>query len=223
MFPSHQPSIRVWRINLMGTSAASGSIILAGTFALVTALFWGAYGPILHKGVTKMGPVSAEIKSGRLRPFLCVGLAYFVVSIVGPIVVMQVLGMEYGNGLSRGWTFWGTILSFAGGMAGALGAFALIMALNYGGPRGPLFVMPLVFGCAPVVSTLVSAFVMTYFDRKSLEISPFFPVGLFLVALGAVTTLLNPPKEAKAEVPPAGKVAAEKSATDAKNPLTDKK
>lgn len=201
----------------MGSSAPAPQsyYLLAATFAIVTALFWGAYGPVLHKGVMKMGPVSATVKSGRLRPFLCVGIAYFVVSIVGPIFVMQFLGMEKGDGILRGWTFNGTVLSLAGGTAGALGAFALIMALNYGGPRGPLFVMPLVFGCAPVVSTLVSAFVMTYFDKKTLEISPYFLVGLIVVALGAVTTLLNAPKEAKADVPPVGKVAPE-------NPLTDK-
>jgi hypothetical protein len=183
----------------MGSSvtAPQSSYILAATFAIVTALFWGAYGPILHKGVTKMGRVSETIESGRLRPFLCVGVAYFVISIVGPILVMQFLGMEKGNGVFHGWTFNGTMLSLAGGAAGALGAFALIMALNYGGPRGPLFVMPLVFGCAPVVSTLVSAFVMTYIDKKSLEISPYFLVGLLVVALGAVTTLLNAPKPAK--------------------------
>ena len=184
----------------MGTSvtAPQSSLLLAATFAIVTALFWGAYGPILHKGVTKMGRVSETIESGRLRPFLCVGVAYFLISIVGPILVMQFLGMEKGNGVFHGWTFNGTVLSLAGGAAGALGAFALIMALNYGGPRGPLFVMPLVFGCAPVVSTLVSAFVMTYIDKKAVEISPFFLVGLCVVALGAVTTLLNAPKPAKA-------------------------
>jgi hypothetical protein len=30
----------------------------------ITALSWGAYGPVLHKGQAKMG-------GGRLRPFLC--------------------------------------------------------------------------------------------------------------------------------------------------------
>src|SRR5262245_55809918 len=36
-------------------TAPTGSIILAATFALVTALFWGTYGPILHKGSHYMG------------------------------------------------------------------------------------------------------------------------------------------------------------------------
>ena len=91
-------------------------------------------------------------------------------------------------------------------MAGALGAFALIMALNYGGRTGPLFVMPIVFGCAPVVSTCVAAFVLSYIDGKRLEIHPFFLVGLIVVALGAVTTLIYQPREAKADAPPPGKV-----------------
>ena len=206
----------------MGTpasTAASSSILLAGTFAIVTALFWGAYGPVLHKGVTNMGAVSETVKSGRLRPFLCVGLAYFVVSIMGPILVMQFLGMEKGAGISSGWTFMGTVLSFAGGMAGALGAFALIMALNYGGKTGPLFVMPIVFGCAPVVSTCVTSFVMVYLDGKKLDIHPFFLVGLIVVALGAVTTLIYQPREAKAEVTG---TKEEKSAGDVK-PAKDAK
>jgi hypothetical protein len=200
----------------MGSSAAASQpyYLLAATFAVVTALFWGAYGPILHKGVTKMGRVSDTIESGRLRPFICVGVAYFVISILGPVLVMQFLGMEKGNGVLHSWTFNGTVLSLAGGTAGALGAFALIMALNYGGPRGPLFVMPLVFGCAPVVSTLVSAFVMRYIDNKPLEISPFFLVGLLVVALGAVTTLLNAPKPAK---PTTAATVSEK--TRSSNPL----
>ena len=57
------------------------STILAGTFAVCTALFWGTYGPLLQKGHHFMG-------SGRLRPFICVGIAYLLVAIVGPIVVM---------------------------------------------------------------------------------------------------------------------------------------
>ncbi|WP_425615739.1 hypothetical protein NA78x_005670 [Anatilimnocola sp. NA78] len=191
----------------MANPASPSNYLLAGGFAIVTALFWGAYGPILHKGVVNMGPIAEGMGPGRLRPFLCVGIAYFLISIIGPILVMQFTGMEKGAGFMRGWTINGTVLSIAGGAAGALGAFALIMALNYGGPTGPFYVMPMVFGCAPVVSTLVSAYVLMNIDKKQVEISPYFLVGLVIVAVGAVTTLINAPRPAAAAKPGAEKVA----------------
>ncbi|QDU31948.1 hypothetical protein ETAA8_71100 [Anatilimnocola aggregata] len=179
----------------MGTSASNTQYypVLAGVFAIVTALFWGCYGPVLHKGAVYMGEIGPNMGSGRLRPFLCVGLAYFLISIVGPIVMMQVAGMEKGNGLLHGWTFSGIVWSVGGGAAGALGAFALIMALNYGGPTSPTFVMPMVFGAAPVVSTCVAM----YFNKTYSQVSPFFLVGLLLVILGAVTILVTAPKPGK--------------------------
>jgi uncharacterized membrane protein len=173
------------------TAASSGNLFLAATFALVTALFWGTYGPLLHKGSIYMGPYAPDMGLGRMRPFLCVGLAYFVIAIIAPLVVMQVMGVERGNGLFAGWKWNGIIWSFGGGAVGALGAFALIMALNNG---TPVQVMPLVFGIAPIVSTAVGM----YFNKTFDKVSPFFFVGLVLVSLGAVTILLTAPK------PPAG-------------------
>jgi hypothetical protein len=84
----------------------------------------------------------------------------------------------------------------AGGV-GALGAFTLIAALGAGGPSSPIYVMPLVFGLAPVVS----AFTSMYLNNTFSKISPFFAAGLILVAAGAVTTLLTAPKPAKKAAP----------------------
>ena len=162
------------------------SSLMAGIFAICTALFWGTYGPLLLKGHTLMG-------SGRLRPFICVGIAYLIIAIVGPILVMYLTGMEREEGLGSGWTTGGVIWSLAGGAAGALGAFALIMALNYGGAASTIYVMPLVFGCAPVVSTITSIY-MARVAGRTVEISPFFAAGLILVAAGAITILIFAPK-----------------------------
>jgi hypothetical protein len=160
--------------------------LMAGVFAASTALFWGTYGPLLHKGQHDMG-------SGRLRPFICVGVAYLLVAIVGPIVVMYLAGMELesskGRGLHHGWTASGILWSTLAGGVGALGAFTLIMALSWGGKSGPLYVMPIVFGLAPMVSTFVSMSV-----NRNLQISPFFAAGLLLLAVGAVTVLITAPK-----------------------------
>lgn len=172
---------------------------LAATFAVCTALFWGTYGPILHKGSVYMGtyvdyqkdkltPAEiAKLPTGRMRPFLMVGIAYFIIAVVAPFLVIQFGGVERGAGLFAGWTIKGIIWSFAGGAVGALGAFFLIMALNNG---TPVQVMPLVFGIAPVISTGVGM----YFNNSLSRVSPFFFVGMLLVILGAVTILLTAPK-----------------------------
>src|SRR5262245_6200257 len=109
-----------------------------------TAVCWGTYGPLLQKGHQLMG-------SGRLRPFICVGIAYVIVAILGPILVMTLTGMEKGEGVLSGWKAAGVTWSFIAGVAGALGALGMILAFNFGGT--PNYVPPLIFGLAPVVST----------------------------------------------------------------------
>ena len=183
------------------------STLLAGVFAVATALFWGTYGPLLQKGHHFM-------ESGRLRPFICVGIAYLLVAIVGPIIVMYLTGMEMdtekGKGLFHGWTVNGIVWSILAGGVGALGAFTLIMAINYGGKTSPIYVMPIVFGCAPVVSTFVSM----YFNKTLSQISPFFAAGLILVAAGAITILVTAPR-------PKPATHGAKSAATAKKELAD--
>ena len=162
----------------------SSNAIIATLFALCTALFWGTYGPILSRGHHLMGT------EGRLRPFICVGVAYLLVAIVGPIIVMYTLGIDKGEGLTHHWTMRGIIWSTIAGGVGALGAFTLIMALGAGGPRSPGYVMPIVFGFAPVISTLTTMWMNKLLD----QISPFFAAGIILVIAGAITILFTAPK-----------------------------
>lgn len=193
-------------MNLSGT-------ITAGIFAFCTALFWGTYGPILHKGHHLMEG------GGRLRPFICVGFAYFLVAIVGPIVVMYTTGHDKGQGLFSGWTFSGILWSTIAGGVGALGAFTLIMALGAGGPTSPGYVMPIVFGCAPVVSAFTSMYMNNTFDK----ISPFFAAGLILVAVGAVTILITQPKPPKKPAPDSHSAKAAKAVVETKPAKLDEK
>jgi hypothetical protein len=162
----------------------SGASLTAALFALCTALFWGTYGPLLQKGHQYMAT------DGRLRPFICVGIAYLLVAIVGPIVVMYSTGIDRGDGLFHHWTFSGIVWSTIAGGVGALGAFTLIMALGAGGPRSVGYVMPMVFGFAPMISTLTSM----YFNKTFDQMSPFFAAGLILIVAGAVTILFTAPK-----------------------------
>ncbi|MFN9913608.1 MAG: hypothetical protein ACK53L_13535, partial [Pirellulaceae bacterium] len=49
------------------------------TLSIVMAVVcWGSYGPVLHLGQMKMG-------GSRLRPFCCVGLAYFFIAVAVPL------------------------------------------------------------------------------------------------------------------------------------------
>jgi hypothetical protein len=140
----------------------------------VTALSWGVYGPVLHWGQAAMG-------GSRMRPLMCVGLAYFVIAVLVPVVVLQA-------GEPGQWTTSGTLWSLAGGAAGAIGALGIILAFNYGGK--PLYVMPLVFGGAPVVNTFTTMIA----KPVSAPISPIFYAGLIIVAVGAVVVLVFAPK-----------------------------
>jgi hypothetical protein len=162
----------------------SGASLTAALFALCTALFWGTYGPLLQKGHQFMAT------DGRLRPFICVGVAYLLVAIIGPIVVMYTTGIDRGEGLFHHWTISGILWSTIAGAVGALGAFTLIMALGAGGPRSVAYVMPIVFGFAPMISTLTSM----YFQKTFNQMSPFFAAGLILIVAGAITVLFTAPK-----------------------------
>ncbi len=140
----------------------------------LTALCWGAYGPILHRGQAKMS-------GSRLRPFICVGLAYFSVAVIFPLLMQNDQGI---------WTLNGATWSLAAGAAGALGALGIIYAFTFGGK--PIVVMPLVFGGAPVVNTFYE---LTRHQQWGLVSAMFF-ISLALVILGAVCVLLTAPRSA---------------------------
>ncbi len=143
----------------------------------LTAVCWGSYGAMLHKGQAKMG-------GSRLRPLVCVGLAYFLVAVIAPSFVMgSGLYVEPGS-----WSLDGAFWSLGAGAAGAVGALGVILSFSLGGK--PVFVMPLIFGGAPVVSTFVSIFR----DQSFAQVSAPFIGSLLLVILGAVTVLIFAPR-----------------------------
>ena len=134
-------------------------------FTAMTFLAWGAYGPLLHHGTLSMGKDS-------LRAFVGVGIAYFFIAVLVPIYILRSQG-EAGK-----WTVSGTFYSLIAGAVGAIGALGVILALSYGGL--PVYVMPLVFGFAPIVNTLVTAWMSKTFD----QISPIFIGGIVVASLG---------------------------------------
>lgn len=164
---------------------------LLGMLAAIalTAFCWGVYGPVLHFGRDAM--------QSALRPFVCVGLAYFLIAVIAPLLLMA-RGREKGS-----WTATGVLWSLLAGTAGSLGALGIILALTAGGR--PIYVMPLVFGGAPVVNTLLTAFLNKAFGQLK---APFL-AGLILVITGAVTVLVFKPQPQAAHSDKPAAVAAE--------------
>lgn len=144
-------------------------------FIAMTAICWGAYGPVLHKGQVAMN-------GSRLRPLICVGLSYFVIGVLVPLALLGPLEPE------QSFNTPGVIWSLAGGAAGAIGALGVIMAFNFGGK--PIYVMPLVFGCAPVINSFTEIIGQKLYG----QISPLFYAGLIVVIVGAVIVLVFAPR-----------------------------
>lgn len=143
---------------------------------IMAAICWGSYGPMLHIGQSKMS-------GSRLRPFICVGIAYFLIAVLVPLALI------YGRANDSGsWTPVGMTWAFFAGVAGAVGALGVILAFNAGGK--PIYVMPLVFGFAPVINTSI-----TLSEKNAWGLVPImFWVSLGVAIAGAVTVLITAPK-----------------------------
>ena len=83
---------------------------------------------------------------------LCVGIAYFIVGVLVPVVALAAQG-QLGM---KGWSASGFTQATLAGTLGAAGAVCIIYAFRAGGL--PTYVMPLVFGGAPLVNVLFSMY-----------------------------------------------------------------
>ena len=149
-------------------------------FALMTVVSWGVYGVLLHKGRGNM-PMGAETPHAGLKAFLFVCIAYALIGLASAAL----LKMRGSN-----WSFnsGGIKWSLIAGVAGAVGAFTLVLSLGaaaqiYKGAAAAA-VMPIVFGGAPIVNTLVAmALHPPEGGLKSLPVP--FVLGCLLAAGGA--------------------------------------
>lgn len=162
------------------TSKEKSKSMLWIVFALAAALSWGIYGAMLHQGQMALG--DAQFRG--LRALLCVGLAYFLIGVIVPVIALA----SQGQLKMQGFTTNGMIMATAAGALGALGAAAIIWAFKNGGL--PTYVMPLVFGGAPVINVFVS---MALHPPKS-AINPLLYVGFLLVVAGASLVLYFRPQ-----------------------------
>lgn len=143
-------------------------------FALGAALSWGLYGPTLHRGQVMLG--------SPMKALLCVGVAYFLVGVLVPVVT---LGSQ---GDLKGFNTAGSLAATGAGLLGAIGAVFIIFAFRNGG--SPTYVMPIVFGLAPLVNVLTT---MIIHPPKS-AINPLLYVGFLLTAVGAGMVLYFRPQ-----------------------------
>ncbi len=122
------------------------------TFALLTVLSWGVYGVILHKGRGYM-PMGPETPHAGLKAFLFVCIAYALIGVVSALVLKA-------RGSNWSFTSTGISWSLVAGVAGALGALTLVLALGAASPiykgAAAAAVMPIVFAGAPVVNTITA-------------------------------------------------------------------
>lgn len=144
------------------------------SLALGAALSWGLYGASLHRGQTALG--------NPLKAMLCVGVAYFLIAVLVPVVVLAQQGQLKDFNLT------GTVTATLAGTLGALGAVCITYAFRAGGT--PFLVMPLVFGGAPLINVVASALL----HPPKVAPSPMLYVGFLLTAVGAGMVLyFRPP------------------------------
>src|SRR5262249_58612408 len=103
--------------------------------------------------------------------------AYFLVGVLVPVAALAF------QGELKGFNGGGTTAATAAGALGALGAVCIIWAFKWGGL--PNYVMPLVFGGAPLVNVLVTMWV----HPPRTAPSPLLYLGFLLAALGAGVVL----------------------------------
>ena len=138
-------------------------------FVAGAVLSWGAYGALLYQGQMQLG--------NPLKALLCVGVAYFLIGVIIPVA-----GLGAQGGLSDFNTN-GLIMATIAGALGAAGAACIIWAFMTGGL--PVYVMPLVFGGAPIINVLLA---MVMHPPKS-TINPMLWVGFLLASIGGAMVL----------------------------------
>jgi hypothetical protein len=138
-------------------------------FVAGAVLSWGAYGALLHQGQTQLG--------NPLKALLCVGVAYFLIGVIVPVGALAKQGQL--SGFSTG----GSIAATVAGALGAIGAVCIIWAFRTGGL--PVYVMPLVFGGAPIVNV---ALTLAIHPPRS-PINPMLYLGFLLASAGAALVL----------------------------------
>jgi hypothetical protein len=206
-------------------------------YVAVAGLAWGTYVPLVFYGGNEFVVPKGNL-GGRLMAILCVGIAYFVIAIVLPLILFFSGQAQWPDLKTTGLVF-----SSLAGVAGAVGALCVIFATKAAIDAAreakvdpntyKLYIAPLIFGLAPVINTLVSLIWHPkpgdpwHFGFK--EPHWLLYVGIVFVGLGAAMVLyakelgesaapkVEPPKEEKqGSLRPAGEGIQAAPSTDVK-------
>ena len=109
-------------------------------WVLLTIACWGVYGVFLHSGAMGM----KDPEDGRIKAFLFVGIAYFLVAVLAPAAIL------YSKGATWSFPSKGLWWSLFAGIVGAVGALGVLLA--FGEKGSPPVVMSLIFAGAPIVN-----------------------------------------------------------------------
>ncbi|MEQ8764435.1 MAG: hypothetical protein RL885_10945 [Planctomycetota bacterium] len=165
-----------------GSSGQESNLWLA--YAMMTVACWGMYGILLHTGQNHM----PDDANGRFKAYLWVGVAYFLAAVLAPAVLLLLRGADWsmsGKGIT-----W----SLIAGVAGAIGAFGVLLA--FGAQGKPAVVMSIIFAGAPVVNAVVSLMLHPPAGGMS-SIKPQFFLGILLAATGGMLVMLYKPGPGK--------------------------
>jgi hypothetical protein len=142
-------------------------------FVAGAVLSWGAYGVLLHRGQVLLG--------NPLKALLCVGVAYFLIGVLIPVAAPA------SQGSLSAFDSTGLLVATIAGALGAAGAACIIWAFRTGGL--PVYVMPLVFGGAPIVNVLLSMVI----HPPKVAPNPLLYLGFVFASVGAGLVLYYRP------------------------------
>lgn len=168
-------------------------------YVLLTVATWGLYGVYLHSGQMAMGdPIN-----GRYKAFLFVGVAYFIIAVLAPLLVLKLNGSDF-NFPSKG--VW---ISLFAGALGAIGAFGILLA--FGAKGMPTVVMAIVFAGAPIVNAVAAT--LMHPPKGGFAAIPWqFYLGIVLAASGGcLVSYYKPTPAPKATKAPAAAPALAKN------------
>lgn len=159
----------------MATESSANSSQAWLYFSLMTVFCWGVYGLLLHTGQLSINP-GGDATMNRYKAFLFVGIAYFLVAVLAPLALLVMKGVAFTGYTSKG--MWWSLIA---GIAGAIGAFGVLLA--FGAKGSPTVVMSIVFAGAPIVNAVVA--IMLHPPAGGLgTIKWQFYLGIILAAVG---------------------------------------
>jgi hypothetical protein len=168
-------------------------------YVVAAGLAWGTYVPIIFYGGQELTTRPGTI-GGRLASILCVGVAYFVLAVVIPVLLMGTR-----DDARPEWRANGLVFSGLAGVAGAVGAICVIFASKAAVDQAKLdgvnpatyriYIAPLIFALAPAINTVLS---LLWHPKPGdpwhfgFEVPGWkLPAGILLVAAGTFLVLYS--------------------------------